>query len=340
MKSPLKLKGKGISRIINSRVIQSPLAGVTDHIFRRYVRRWAPNSLLFTEMVNASSLNLGYGLQKVNQLKNEDGPVGIQLFDNNLYSIREAALESEDSGAYIIDINMGCPVKKIAKKGGGSALINNPKLAVNIVKIISKAVRIPVSVKTRIGWSNDDKNIENFLLRLQEAGANMITIHGRSREQGFSGSANWEIIGELKEKLDIPIIANGDICNGRDAIECLKITKADGVMIGRGVLGAPWIIGEIDSALNGCKNFNIPNVEDKLNLLIEHIDDLVEEKGNHGLLIARKHISWTCKDFCGAKELRNRLVRANTSKEVKELLLNKIDFLKNNSYSQNQLKYL
>ena len=332
MNSKLIIKGKGISLIIKSRVIQSPLAGVTDHIFRRYVRRWAPNSLLFTEMVNASSLNLGYGLQKVNQLKNEDGPVGIQLFDNNLFSIREAAIESEDCGAHIIDINMGCPVKKIAKKGGGSALLNNPKLAVNIVKIISKAVKVPVSVKTRIGWSNEDKNIEDFLLRLQDAGANMITIHGRSRQQGFSGSANWQIIGELKEKLDVPIIANGDICNGRDALKCLKITKADGVMIGRGVLGAPWIIGEIDSALNGCEKFNIPSIEDKLNLLIEHIEDLVEEKGNHGLLIARKHISWTCKDFYGAKDLRNKLVRANTPKEVKELLLKKIAFLKNNNY--------
>tara|TARA_Y100000589_G_scaffold15570_1_gene12699 strand:- start:7025 stop:8026 length:1002 start_codon:yes stop_codon:yes gene_type:complete len=332
MNSPLKIKGKGVSRIIKSRVIQSPLAGVTDHIFRRYVRRWAPNSLLFTEMVNASSLNLGFGLRKVNNLKNEDGPVGIQLFDNNLFSIREAALESEACGAYLIDINMGCPVKKIAKKGGGSALINNPKLAVNIVKIICKAVKVPVSVKTRIGWSNNDKNIEDFLLRLQDAGANMMTIHGRSREQGFSGSANWEIIGELKEKLDIPIIANGDICDGNDAIECLKITKADGVMIGRGILGAPWIIGEIDSALNGNGKFKTPGVEEKLNLLIEHIEALVEEKGNHGLLIARKYISWTCKDFSGAKNLRNRLVRANTCKEAKELILNKIDFLKSNNY--------
>ena len=332
MNSSLKIEGKGISRIVRSRVILSPLAGVTDHIFRRFVRRWAPNSLLFTEMVNASSLNLGYGLQKVTQVKDEDGPVGIQLFDNNLFSIREAALESEDSGAYIIDINMGCPVKKIAKKGGGSALINNPKLAVDLVKIISKAVKIPVSVKTRIGWSNNDKSIEDFLLRIQDAGANMITIHGRTREQGFSGSANWKMIGKLKEKLDIPIIANGDICNGKDAVECLKVTKADGVMIGRGVLGAPWIIGEIDSVLNGCDKFNSPAVEEKLNLLIEHIDDLVKEKGNHGLLIARKHISWTCKDFIGAKDLRNRLVRANSYKEVKEILLNKIATIKNKNY--------
>ena len=332
MKYILNIKGKGITRTIKSRVMQSPLAGVTDHIFRKYVRRWAPNSLLFTEMVNASSLNLGYGLQKVNQLKNEEGPVGIQLFDNNLFSIRDAALECEDYGAYIIDINMGCPVKKIAKKGGGSALINNPKLAVSIVNVISRAVKVPLSVKTRIGWSNNDKNIEDFLLRLQDAGANMLTIHGRSREQGFSGSANWEIIGELKEKLDIPIIANGDICNGKDAIECLRISKADGVMIGRGVLGAPWMIGEIDSELNGNKKFKKPSVEDKLNLLIEHIDDLIEEKGNHGLLLARKHISWTCKDFSGAKNLRNKLVRAKTSKDAKELLLNKIAFLKNNNY--------
>ena len=127
MISPLKLKGKGISRIINSRVIQSPLAGVTDHIFRRYVRRWAPNSLLFTEMINATSLNLGYGIEKINQITSEEGPIGIQLFDNRPTSVAEAAKESESSGAFMIDINMGCPVKKIARKGGGSALIKDPK---------------------------------------------------------------------------------------------------------------------------------------------------------------------------------------------------------------------
>ena len=331
MHTSLIIKGKEVSREIKSIVIQSPLAGVTDKIFRKFIRRWAPESLLFTEMVNATSLNLGYGVEKIHQVSNEEGPVGIQLFDNRPNSVADAAKESESSGAYIIDINMGCPVKKIAKKGGGSALLKDPSLAIELVKRISRAVNIPVSVKTRIGWSDKDKNIKEFLLRLQDAGANMFTIHGRTREQGFNGKADWKFIRELKEELDIPVIANGDIFNAKDAIECLKITKADGIMIGRGVLGSPWIIGEIDSALKGLKNFKKPTTEEKLHLIIEHIDELIFEKGEHGLLLARKHIAWTCKEFDGAQNLRKNLVKAKSAKEAKDEILLMISSLKDKS---------
>ncbi len=329
MNSSLKIKGNGISRSIESRVIQSPLAGVTDKIFRKFVRRWAPSSLLFTEMINATSLNLGYGKEKINQITSEEGPIGIQLFDNRPSSVAEAAKESESSGAFIIDINMGCPVKKIARKGGGSALLKDPKLAVELVKRISNAVQIPVSVKTRIGWSNKDENIKEFLLRLQDAGANMFTIHGRTREQGFKGKADWEMIRKLKEELEIPVIANGDIYSAQDAIECLKITKADGIMVGRGILGSPWLLGEIDATIKGCTSFKKPKLEEKLNLLIEHLDELTKTKGEHGLLIARKHIAWTCKDFIGASDLRKSLVRSNTSEEVKEKVYSIISKIKN-----------
>ena len=329
MRSLIKLKGNGIPRTIKSKVIQSPLAGVTDNIFRKLVRRWSPDSLLFTEMVNATSLKLGHGNEKINQISCEDGPVGVQIFDNRPFAVAEAARESESAGAFLIDINMGCPVKKIAKKGGGSALINDPELAVDLVKRISKAVKIPVTVKTRIGWSKYDQSIKDFMLKLQDAGANMLTIHGRTREQGFSGKADWQIIGELKELLEIPVIANGDIRNGEDAKECLRITKADGVMIGRGLLGAPWIVGEIEASINGDKTFKRPTFIDKLMLINEHLEALLEEKGDHGLLIARKHISWTCKDFPKANSLRKKLIRTNCPKEVKELILKAISDLNN-----------
>ena len=320
----LTIKGNGISKTIRSIVIQSPLAGVTDSIFRKLVRRWAPNSLLFTEMVNATSLKLGFGNEKINQISFEDGPVGVQIFDNRPFAVAEAAKQSENAGAFLIDINMGCPVKKIAKKGGGSALIKDPQLAVELVKRASKAVQIPVTVKTRIGWTKYDSQIIDFMLRLQDAGAKMITIHGRTREQGFSGNADWQIIGELKELLEIPVIANGDIRNGKEALECLKTTRADGVMIGRGLLGAPWIVGEIDASIKGDKTFRKPCLEERLKLINEQLDALIEEKGEHGLLIARKHISWTCKDFPNAQKLRNKLVRAKTQKEVKDLILKTI----------------
>ena len=162
MSTFIKLKGKGITRIIKSKVILSPLAGVTDKIFRKLVRKWAPNSLLFTEMINATSLKHGYGSQKINQIELENGPVGVQIFDNRPFAVSEAAKQAEDSGAYVVDINMGCPVKKIAKKGGGSALIKDHKLAIELVKRVSKAVSVPVTVKTRLGWDNKDENIENF----------------------------------------------------------------------------------------------------------------------------------------------------------------------------------
>tara|TARA_Y100001933_G_C18954595_1_gene545381 strand:- start:54 stop:1055 length:1002 start_codon:yes stop_codon:yes gene_type:complete len=331
MSSKIVIKGKGKSHLIRSKVLLSPLAGVTDKTFRKLVRKWAPESLLFTEMVNATSLNKGYGKEKINQISSEDGPIGIQLFDNRPDAIAEAAIEAECSGAFLIDINMGCPVKKIAKKGGGSALLKNPKLAIELVKKISSAVNIPVTVKTRIGWSNKDKNIEEFGLRLQDAGANLVTIHGRTREQGFSGKADWEIIRKLKNKLEIPVIANGDIRSGEDAIKCLKITNADGVMIGRGVLGAPWIVGEIHSFIEGYDNFKKPNIHEKLQLIVEHLEELISAKGNHGLLIARKHISWTCKNFIGADKLRNTLIRAKSAQEIKYLINQAKESLKINS---------
>ena len=320
MSSVIKLKGKGVTRIIKSKVMLSPLAGVTDKIFRKLVRKWAPDSLLFTEMINATSLKKGYGTQKIKQLELEKGPIGVQIFDNRPFAISEAAKLAEDSGAFLIDINMGCPVKKISKKGGGSALIKDRLLAEELVKRVSKAVKIPVTVKTRLGWANKNENIEEFLLNLQDSGATMITIHGRTRKEGFSGAADWDMIGRIKELLEIPVIANGDIKNPQDALKCFKKTKADGLMIGRGILGCPWKIGEIDHAIKEIKGFKEPNIEEKLLLIIEHLDELVKEKGNHGLLIARKHISWTCKNFPGATNLRNNLVREGDAEEVKNLI--------------------
>ena len=327
MITSIKLKGKGITRIIKSKVILSPLAGVTDKVFRKFVRKWAPNSLLFTEMINATSLNEGYGTKKIKQLELEKGPVGVQIFDNRPFAVSEAAKKAEDSGAYVIDINMGCPVKKIAKKGGGSALIKDRKLALELLKRVIEAVQVPVTVKTRLGWDNKKENIEDFLLKLQDAGVTMITLHGRTRKQGFSGDADWEMIGRIKELLEIPLIANGDIKNTEDALNCLKTTKADGVMIGRGILGSPWKVGEVDYAIREIKGFKEPDTEQKLVLIIDHLEELIREKGDHGLLIARKHISWTCKNFEGATNLRNKLVRAVDAEEVKKLINKTIDTL-------------
>ncbi|WP_413677355.1 tRNA dihydrouridine synthase DusB [Prochlorococcus sp. MIT 0916] len=318
--SPIFLSGNGTSRSLECPVIQSPLAGVSDQIFRKFVRRWSPKALLFTEMVNAKSLELGHGEEKVIELSEESGPIGVQLFDHRPDSMIDAAIKAELSGAFLIDINMGCPVKKIAKKGGGSALLKEPELAQLIVKKVSKAISIPVTVKIRLGWCENTSDPVSFALGLQEAGAQLITVHGRTRRQGFSGYANWESISKIKKSLDIPVIANGDIKNSRDAIECLKITNADGVMIGRASMGAPWLVGQIDEEIKNQKTFNPPDAKMKVNLCLEHLKLLVLKNGNHGLLIARKHMNWTCRGFEGASTLRHKLVRASTPNDAINLL--------------------
>ena len=319
--SPIFLSGNGTPRLLNCQIIQSPLAGVSDQIFRKFVRRWSPKALLFTEMVNAKSLELGHGEEKVIELSEEKGPIGVQLFDHRPDSMIDAAIKAESSGAFLIDINMGCPVKKIARKGGGSALLKEPELAQLIVKEVSRAISIPLTVKIRLGW--DEKTTSDavsFALGLQDAGAQLITVHGRTRKQGFSGNSNWEAISQIKKSLDIPIIANGDIKNTRDAIECLKITNADGIMIGRASMGAPWLVGQIDAELRNQKTFMPPDAKMKVSLSLEHLKLLVAKKGDHGLLIARKHMNWTCRGFQGASDLRQKLVRASTPKEAIKLL--------------------
>ena len=318
--APLQLPGRGVSRQLRSRVLQSPLAGVSDRVFRRLVRRWCPDALLFTEMVNATSLEMGHGRGKVEELATEEGPIGVQLFDHRPQAMAEAAKRAQDAGAFLIDINMGCPVKKIAKKGGGSGLIREPDLAARIVEAVSQAVHVPVTVKTRLGWCGSDADPVSWCQQLQNAGAQLLTLHGRTREQGFKGHADWQAIAKVKAALTIPVIANGDINTPEDAQRCLAITGADGVMVGRGSMGAPWLVGQIDAALRGLPVVAAPDASGRLQLAKEQLLALVSERGDHGLLIARKHMGWTCTGFPGAPQLRHQLMRAPTPDAAVELL--------------------
>ena len=318
---PLELAGRGTPRALRCRVLQSPLAGVSDRIFRGLVRRWAPDALLFTEMVNATSLELGFGLQKMEELASEAGPIGVQLFDHRPAAMADAARRAEATGAYLIDINMGCPVKKIAKKGGGSGLIREPELAARIVETVAAAVTIPVTVKTRLSWCGaPEASAVAWCGQLESAGAQLLTLHGRTREQGFKGLADWGAIAAVKQALAIPVIANGDINSPEDAVRCLAQTGADGVMVGRGTMGAPWLVGQIDAALSGRPIPPTPDATEKLALATGQLRALVAAKGDHGLLIARKHLSWTCTGFAGAPQLRHALMRAPTPAEALALL--------------------
>lgn len=323
----LLLNGRGTARSLRCRVLQSPLAGVSDRIFRGLVRRWAPDALLFTEMVNATSLELGHGRLKVEELAGEAGPIGVQLFDHRPDAMAEAARRAEASGAFLIDINMGCPVKKIARKGGGSGLIRDPELAARIVETVAAAVAIPVTVKTRLGWCGNPGGADTaaqavgWCRRLELAGARLLTLHGRTREQGFKGQADWQAIAAVQRALTIPVIANGDIHTPADALRCLQVTAADGVMVGRGTMGHPWLVGQIDAALSGRPVPPSPGPRARLELAAEQLQALVAARGDHGLLIARKHMGWTCNGFAGAPKLRHALMRAPTPAAALELLM-------------------
>ena len=324
---PLLLPGRGHPRELSCRVIQSPLAGVSDRVFRDLVRRWAPEALLFTEMVNATSLELGFGRGKVEELGEENGPIGVQLFDHRPAAMADAARRAEDAGAYLIDINMGCPVRKIARKGGGSGLIRDPDLAARIIDSVAHAVQLPVTVKTRLGWCGSNLDPVRWCLLLQQAGAQMLTLHGRTREQAFKGAADWQAIAEVKNHLSIPLIANGDIRTPDDALRCLEQTAADGVMVGRGTMGAPWLVGQIDAALNGRPVPTTPGPLERVELARDQMLALVKARGDHGLLIARKHMGWTCIGFPGAPQLRQALMRAPTPEAALALINEQIRVL-------------
>jgi tRNA-dihydrouridine synthase B len=294
---------------VKSRVLQSPLSGVTDLVFRRLVRRYAPESMMYTEMVNATGLHYVKELPKIMEVDPNERPISIQLFDCRPDFLAEAAVMAVKEGADTIDINMGCPVNKITKNGGGSSLLREPETAEAIVRAVVKAVEVPVTVKTRIGWSDKEITILEFAKRMEDAGAQMITVHGRTRAQGYNGSAKWEWIRKVKEILSIPVIGNGDIFSVDAAVRCLQETGADGVMCSRGTLGYPFLVGEVDHFLKtGCE-LPPPTPVERLQCAREHLQMLWEYKGDRGVRQARKHMTWYAKGFPNAGELRDKLSR-------------------------------
>ncbi|MBP0028787.1 tRNA dihydrouridine synthase DusB [Roseofilum sp. Guam] len=316
LSSPLKIG----TVEVNSRVLQSPLSGVTDLVFRRLVRRYAPSSMMYTEMVNATGLHYVRELPKLMEVDPNERPISIQLFDCRPDFLAEAARMAVDEGADTVDINMGCPVNKITKNGGGSSLLREPEVAEAIVREVAQAVEVPVTVKTRIGWSNQEINILEFAQRMQDAGAKMLTLHGRTRAQGYNGPARWEWIAKVKEILSIPVIGNGDIFSVEAAVRCLEETKADGVMCSRGTLGYPFLVGEIDYFLKTGEKLPEPTPIARLECAKEHLRALYEYKGDRGIRQARKHMTWYAKEFYGAGELRGKLARIESVEDGVTLL--------------------
>ncbi|MGF1493197.1 MAG: tRNA dihydrouridine synthase DusB [Microcoleaceae cyanobacterium] len=315
---------------VQSRVLQSPLSGVTDLVFRRLVRRYAPESMLYTEMVHASQVRNVRQLPQIMEVDPDESPVSVQLFDCRPDFLAEAAQMAVEEGANTIDINMGCPVNKITKNGGGSSLLRQPDVAEQIVRSVVAAVDIPVTVKTRIGWDDQEINILEFSRRMEAAGAEMITIHARTRAQGYNGNARWEWIRQAKQQLSIPVIANGDINSVEAAMQCLIETGADGVMCSRGTLGYPFLVGEIDYFLKTGQRKPEPTVVERLLCAKEHLQALVDYKGQRGIYQSRKHMTWYAKGFSGANQLRDQLSKIESVQQGWELIDQAIDQLETN----------
>ena len=296
---------------LSSNIFLAPMAGVTDKPFRQMVRQFG-NHLIYTEMVAATSLL--YDNQttlRMMDLSDEKGPIAIQLVGNNPEHMAKAAIQAEKNGAVLIDINMGCPVRKLISNISGAALMLNPILAAEIVETVKKAVSIPVTVKTRLGWNEKNQNILEFASYLEQAGVDAISIHGRTKEQGYSGQANWEKITLVKKKLSIPVFANGDIVDENSAKKCLKQTYADGLLVGRGALGKPWILSVIDGK-------EIPT--DIMPIVLEHFDRLLSYYGQKGLYIARKHIAWYASGHSNVAQFRQNVYNEENVDNVRALI--------------------
>lgn len=254
------------------------------------IRRFG-NELLYTEMVLAASLiHKHEQTRKMALCEENDSPVAVQLEGTKPDVMAEAArIVEETERAQIIDINMGCPVPKIVKAGGGSALMNDPERAEKIVKAVVAAVKLPVTVKFRLGWDENSLTYPDFGKRMEDAGAAAVTLHARTRAQFYSGGADRRAVADLKKKLSIPVIANGDVRTPEQAEKCLKETGADGVMVGRGLLGKPWILAQSRAFLNGRK---MPETPDLCALVLDHFGEMEKYYGHKAVFIARKHIAW------------------------------------------------
>lgn len=299
----------------------APMAGVTDYSMRVLCHRMGAE-ISVTEMLSAKAIH--FGDEKTAELAKFDkstSPCTIQIFGHEPDIMAGSAAKLvERFKPDIIDINMGCPVKKVTANGEGSALMRDPKLSEKIVSAVVEAINIPVTVKIRAGWDENSKNAVEFARRMERAGASMIAVHGRTKSQMYNPGVDLDVIKAVKNAVSVPVVGNGDIYNADDALHMYEYTGCDGIMVARGAYGNPWIFKEITSALEG-KEYTAPSLSERISTAKEHLNMLIADKGEYtGIREARKHLAWYIKGMRGAAPARVEINAAETYEGVLEIL--------------------
>ena len=307
--------------VIEDPVILAPMSGVTDMPFRRLVKRMGAG-LVVSEMI-ASQAMIRETRESMKMSSNcaEEFPMAVQLAGCDPDVMAEAARLNQDRGAAIIDINFGCPVKKIVNKFAGSALMREERLAARILEAVVKAVSIPVTLKMRTGWDENSRNAPTFARIAEESGIRMITVHGRTRCQMYAGQADWAFVREVKDATRLPVIVNGDIESLEDVTAALAQSGADGVMIGRGAYGRPWFLNQAIQFLRNGTRLTDPDVATRRDILLEHYEMLLEHYGvRTAVPLARKHIAWYSKGLRDANAFKVAVNRESDPQQVKALI--------------------